>query len=100
MNCPTCHSAMTQGEISLETTLADLILGGGTLSELRFREPQRGPVTVLTQSDSKPGFQCETCRHFVIVSDFEFTDSECVVCKAMIPAGVTSCPKCGWTYEC
>jgi len=25
--------------------------------------------------------------------------AECLSCGATIPAGVTHCPKCGWTYE-
>lgn len=83
----------------MEVPLADLAIGAGGLSELYFREPEQDPVTLMTTSDSKPGFNCKTCSLFVIIDDFEFTETECVVCRTTMPAGVTLCPKCGWTYE-
>jgi len=100
MKCPTCHALMTQGEITLEATLADLVIGGGgAFMELRFREPMQKPLTIMEQSDSKPALSCKTCGHVLIINDLEYTETECVVCRTAIPAGVTSCPKCGWTYE-
>ena len=99
MQCPTCSSPMTQGEIALEVTLADVIMGGGAFSELRFREPNEKPVTIMTQSDSNPALSCKTCGFYVIINDPEHTDTECLVCRTSMAAGVTSCPKCGWTYR-
>jgi len=99
MDCPACHSPMTQGQIALEGTLADLVIGGSAFSELRFQEPNQKPVTVMTQSDSKPAVTCRTCGLVMIINDFEYTVTECVVCRTAMPAGVTFCPKCGWTYE-
>jgi hypothetical protein len=90
---------MTPGEIILEGTLADMVMGGGGFSELRFREPAQKPVTIMTHSDSKPALTCKTCSFFVILNDPEFTDTECVVCHTGMLGGVTSCPKCGWTYQ-
>jgi len=99
MECPTCRFPMTQGEIALEVTLADLVMGGGAFSELRFQEPEQKPLTIMTQSESPPALHCKTCGFFVIVNDLEYTDTQCVVCLTSMPAGVTSCPKCGWTYQ-
>jgi hypothetical protein len=98
MKCPTCHSLMTKGEMSLENSLVDLLAGGGWYSELRFREPEQKPVAILTQSDSRPGLACKTCGHFLIIGRVEYTDTECMVCHTLMLAGATSCPKCGWTY--
>jgi hypothetical protein len=91
---------MTPGEISLDVNLAEHVIGGaGVFSELRFRETGQAPVTILTPSDSKPGLTCKSCGHFLVINDFEFTDAECVVCHTTMPAGVTTCPKCGWSYK-
>ena len=79
--------------------LTDLVIGAGGLSELHFREPEQKPVMVMTTSDSKPGLSCKTCSLFIIVNELEHTETECVVCRTPMPAGVTLCPKCGWTYE-
>ena len=99
MECPTCRSPMTQGEIALEVTLADLVLGGGAFSELRFQEPEQQPLTIMRQSYSRPAHHCKTCGFFVIVNDLEYTDTQCVVCFTSMPAGLASCPECGWTYQ-
>ena len=29
----------------------------------------------------------------------EDTEAPCLSCGAVIPAGVTACPQCGWTYK-
>ena len=34
-----------------------------------------------------------------IPSDDATTESECLNCGAIIPAGTASCLKCGWTYR-
>ena len=99
MKCPTCHSPMTQGEISLENSLVDLVAGGGWYSELRFHDREQKAIAILTESDSRPGLACKTCGHFLIIGKVEYTETKCVVCRTTMPAGVTSCPKCGWTYE-
>ena len=99
MECPSCHSPMTQGEIALEVSLADLVVGVGGFSELRFHEPEQEAVTIMSLSDSRPALTCKTCNLFLIIDDLEFTESECAVCRTTMPAGVTSCPKCGWTYK-
>lgn len=79
--------------------MADLLIEGGGLSELRFLEPGQEPVAIMTTSDRKPGLTCKTCSFFIVINDLEYTETECVVCHASMPAGVTSCPKCGWTYK-
>lgn len=89
---------MTQGEISLEVSLGNLVAGAGGLSELRFLEPNHKPVAIMTTSESLPALSCKTCRSFLIINDPDYTESECVVCHTKMPAGVTSCSKCGWTY--
>jgi len=93
MNCPSCHNTMTQGEIGLDATLADLALGGGAFSELRFREPKQKPVSVMAQSDSKPALYCKMCGMVMIINDVEYTETACVVCHTTMPAGITSCPE-------
>jgi hypothetical protein len=90
---------MAHGEISLGISLADLVAGGGGFSELRFLEPNQEPVTIMTLSESVPALSCKICRSFLIITDLDHTESECVVCHTKMPAGVTSCPKCGWTYK-
>ncbi len=61
MDCPTCQSPMTQGEISLEVTWADLVMGSGGASVLRFHEPHKEPFTIMRESESLPGLNCQTC---------------------------------------
>ena len=99
MNCPSCHNTMTPSEICLEVPLVNLVIGGGGLSELLFREPERDPVPIMTTSDSRPALHCKTCDMVLIINDTEYTETECVVCHTAMPAGITSCPKCAWTYE-
>src|SRR4030088_1309526 len=99
MNCPSCHHPMTPGEIGLESTLADIVMGGGAFSELRFTESKQKPVSVMLQSDSKPALYCKMCGMVMIINDMAFTETECVVCHTRMPAGITSCPKCAWIYE-
>ena len=99
MDCPGCHSPMTPGEIALEVSLSDLVVGVGGFSELRFHEPEQEAVTVMSLSDSKPALTCKACGFFMIINDYDQTKSECVECHTAIAAGVTSCPKCGWTYK-
>jgi hypothetical protein len=91
---------MTSGEALLETPIADLLLlGGGAPSQLCFRESSANTVTIMHETDSNPALQCKSCGYFLIITDPEYTDTECVVCKAPMPARVSSCPKCGWTYK-
>jgi hypothetical protein len=89
---------MIEGEISLESTVADVLTDGGGFAELRFHEPQEQPTTILTHSNRKPGLGCKDCGHFLIIGDLEYTSSECLVCHSAMDAGVTTCPKCGWSY--
>jgi hypothetical protein len=98
MKCPRCDETMTQGEIGIEATLVDLILGGGGFSELVLREPNQEPVSIMRTADSKPALSCKSCRFFMIIDDPEYSDTECIVCRSAMPAGVISCTKCGWTY--
>jgi len=90
---------MTQGEIALEVSFSDLVMGAGGFSELRFHEPEQEAVTIMSLSDSKPALTCKTCSFFMIINDPEYTETECLVCRTTMPAGETSCPKCGWTYK-
>ena len=99
MECPTCHFLMTPGEIALEVALSDLIVGVGGFSELRFHESGQEPVTIMSLSDGRPALACRACGFFMIMNDDEYTESECAECQTTMPAGVTSCPKCGWTYK-
>lgn len=99
MDCPTCNSAMIDGEISLEISLADLVLGSAAFSTLVFRAPGTESVTIMNEADSYPAARCAACGYFTIITDPEFTDTHCLVCKSLMPAGTASCPKCGWTYK-
>jgi hypothetical protein len=90
---------MTEGEITLEVPLADLVIEDGGLSELCFLEPGQEPVVIMTTSDRKPGLTCKKCSFFIVINDLEYTETECLVCRTSMPAGVTSCPKCGWSYK-
>ena len=91
---------MAAGEISLDASIADLVIArGGALSRLRFREGNDKPVTVMNEADSMPAARCKTCGYVVIITDPEYTDTECMVCHAAMPAGLNACPKCGWTYK-
>ena len=101
MDCPVCKAAMTSGDISLVATtpVTDLILGesGGSFA-VQFQDQNQQPTTVMNPGDSQPAFYCDSCGAFVITGA-EYTDIQCLVCKAVIPAGTTSCLKCGWTYK-
>lgn len=94
---------MIQGEISREARnpdlalLEDLVLGAQQVSPLVFRTAD-GAVEVVDLSDNS-AFKCGACGNFMIITDPEFTDTECLVCKTAMPAGTSSCPKCGWTYK-
>jgi predicted RNA-binding Zn-ribbon protein involved in translation (DUF1610 family) len=90
---------MTPGELALEVSLSDLAVGIGGFSELRFHESGQEAVTIMSVSDSKPALACKACGFFMIINDDEYTESECIECHTKMLAGVTSCPKCGWTYE-
>ena len=87
---------MTQGEISLEVTGADLVMGSGGASVLRFHEPHKEPFTIMRESESLPGLNCQTCGSFVVITDFAFTETECCVSRQNA-AELTSCAQ--WTYE-
>ena len=99
MDCPTCNSQMVQGEISFEIGLEDLVIGGRGLSPIVFRSPDGADISVIAPSDANPAYRCESCGHFMIVTDPEYSDTECLVCKTVMPAGTSLCPKCGWTYK-
>jgi predicted RNA-binding Zn-ribbon protein involved in translation (DUF1610 family) len=50
-------------------------------------------------------FVCADCGHLMwFASDSVSTEEDvsqpttCLSCSAIIPAGSTTCPKCGWTY--
>jgi hypothetical protein len=91
---------MAAGEISLDAAIADLVIThGAASSRLRFLETNEKPVTVMHEADSMPAARCKHCGYFVIISDPEYTDTECLACHTAMPAGVTACPKCGWTYR-
>ncbi|MGB8355667.1 MAG: hypothetical protein WCD79_17340 [Chthoniobacteraceae bacterium] len=42
---------------------------------------------------------CTTTPHSEEIGSSDVEPTECLSCGTMIPAGVTHCPKCGWTYE-
>jgi len=90
---------MRQGEISLEIALSDLLLGSGGLSTLVFQAPGEDAVGIMNLADSNAAFRCESCGNLTIITDSEYIDTECLVCKAVIPAGTYACPQCGWTYK-
>ena len=86
---------MIEGEISMEITLTDF----GPGPTLVFQGANRTAAAVMNPGDSKPAVRCESCGHFMIITDAEYTDTQCVVCKTVIGAGISSCPSCGWTYK-
>ena len=91
---------MAAGEISLDASIAELVVAhGGAASSLLFREANDKPVTVMNEADSMPAARCRACGYFLIITDPEFTDTECLVCRTTMPAGIDACPKCGWTYQ-
>ena len=90
---------MSSGEISLAHTPADLIFGSGVFSTLQFQGANQEPVTVMNLNDSRPAVRCKDCGHFMILTDPEYVDTHCLVCKALMTAGTTSCPSCGWSYR-
>ena len=95
---------MSLGQASLvdDTPLiADLLLGGGHgSSTLVFQEPNEEVIAVMNEGTRLPAATCKSCGHYlIIVPDPEYTDSQCMACKAVMPAGVTACLKCGWTYN-
>ena len=91
---------MSPGEISLDVTMVDLALGhGGAFSTLRFQEQNDKTITIMNQADSVPAARCKSCGYFIIITDPEYTDTKCIVCNALMPAGTSSCPNCGWTYR-
>jgi hypothetical protein len=90
---------MIEGEISFEIGLEDLIIGGRALSPIVFRTPDGAALPVIAPSDVKPAYSCESCGYFMIVTDSEYKEVECLACKTIIPAGTSACPKCGWTYK-
>ena len=96
---------MIQGEISHEAgnvdlaLLEELVLGAYRVSSpIVFRAADGGAVEVVNLSGNS-AFKCESCGKFTIITDPEYTDIECLVCKTAMPAGINSCPKCGWTYK-
>jgi len=95
---------MISGEISLEAPIVDLVTDlvigrGGAASTLRFQDTNGNSAIVMNEADSMPATRCKACGYFMIITDSEYTDTECLVCRAAMPAGTTACPKCGWTYK-
>jgi len=79
--------------------LEGLVLGSYPVSSpIVFRAADGGAAEVVNLSGNS-AFKCGSCGNFMIITDPEFTDTECLVCKAAMPAGMNSCPKCGWTYK-
>jgi hypothetical protein len=95
---------MIQGEISHEAgnvdlaLLEDLVLGAGHVSPIVFRAPD-GAAELLNLPNGNPAYRCQACSYVLIITDPDYTDTECLVCKTAMPAGMSSCPKCGWTYK-
>jgi len=90
---------MNEGEVSMEIRLPDFVLGSPGGSTLLFADTNQIAVAVMNPSDRKPALRCESCGYFMILTDAEYTDTQCVVCKSVMPAGTSSCPACGWTYK-
>ena len=51
-------------------------------------------------------YVCAECGHLMwFASDAVSTEKDeaqpatCLACRAIIPAGSTACPKCGWSYQ-
>jgi len=93
---------MNSGEVLLvpEAPVMDLLLaqGGGSLA-LQFEGAEPEPVTIMRPGNRRPALNCNSCGAFVIITNPDYADTECLVCKAPMPAGIKSCPECGWTYE-
>ena len=95
---------MSPGQVSLvddSWVIADLLLGGGHgSSTLVFQEPNEEVIAIMNQGARLPAATCKSCGHYlIIIPDVEDTESQCMACKAVMPAGVTACLKCGWTYK-
>ena len=94
---------MTSGELGIEPLapvleLLNLEFVATSTYQLRFREPGRKPLAIMSPFDTPEAFRCTACGT-VIICGLHGTDSECLACGAMMAPGVTVCPKCGWTYE-
>jgi hypothetical protein len=95
---------MIQGAISHEVANLDidlleaLVLGSSSRAEpLVFRAPDGTAEIIRLPGD--PAYSCESCNVFLIITDPEYNETECLVCRTVMPAGTASCPKCGWTYR-
>jgi hypothetical protein len=96
---------MRKGAVSLESPLGSLdavlspILNVGGVMFPYFRATADAePICVNISSVLTEAFRCGRCTTVVLVGT-ENPDIECLSCGATISGGVSTCTKCGWSYE-
>jgi hypothetical protein len=98
MDCPKCLIPMSNGELSLEQTLAGFLAAGSSSLDLFFKQAGRKRLPIMTSFDTPSAGRCEACG-IIVITGPHGTDSECLECGTMMSPTVSACPKCGWTYE-
>jgi predicted RNA-binding Zn-ribbon protein involved in translation (DUF1610 family) len=95
MNCPTCSNKMITGTLALNGVSGIRGLG---VPGLFFIQEQQDRLCILAVAQARIAYCCEECGT-VIISGRDATESHCLDCGEAMAAGITVCPKCGWTYK-
>ena len=65
MNCPNCQSRMSQGELTLRSSLLGAIGSGFSRVQLWFKD-ENSEKPILNAKDTVPAFRCKWCGTVVL----------------------------------
>lgn len=114
MNCPHCQTEMIKGTTRIQGTLLGLLSSGLSRMKLFFTDARtRKKVVVLQPWIDRQSHCCPRCESVVIQGigygrfpeseqvgfDASKEDTTCHECGELIPAGKSTCEKCGWTFK-
>ncbi len=101
MDCPHCRVLMSEGSCRIHGTLFGFLAVGVSYMKLFFTDAiSYRKVEVLQPWVMQKSHYCPRCGSLVIKGDLDPDgDIACLGCGAVIPAGQSTCEKCGWTFE-
>ena len=81
-----------------ETVAMDWMLGNA-IGYIKLKVPAGDVPTAVALLQQHPGTARNLVSEEAPLSTTEISDDQCLECGAEIPADVSVCPQCGWSYE-
>lgn len=90
---------MTAGVLAQEHSLRAFVGGGFSEREVFFHAGDEPRRRIIGYADNVHAYRCARCGAITLPPDGTGESFTCLSCSKLIPAGHTTCPSCGWSYQ-